>query len=108
VAAVDPTEVSYQIPVAGNNPDYNYVYTYTGTGHGGGDTNLYFYLPPAVVPTPTGPTGLTATAVSSSQINLTWVDGGTTEQGFKIERCAGAGCSNFSQIATVGANVTVI
>ena len=106
MAAVNPTEVSYQIPVAGNNPDYSYVYTYTGTGHGGGDTNLYFYLPPVVFPTPTGPTGLTATAVSSSQINLTWVDSDTTEQGFKIERCTGAGCSNFAQIATVGANVT--
>ena len=26
--------------------------------------------------------------------------------GFKIERCTGAGCSDFAQIATVGANVT--
>ncbi len=103
VAAVNPTEVSYQIPVAGNNPDYSYVYTYTGTGHGGGDTNLYFYLPPGELP---APTSLTATAVSSSQINLTWGDNDTTEQGFKIERCTGAGCSNFAQIATVGANVT--
>jgi hypothetical protein len=106
VAAVNPTQVSYQIPVAGNNPDYSYVYTYTGTGHGGGDTNLYFYLPLVVVPTPNGPTGLTATAASNSQINLTWVDSDTTEQGFKIERCTGAGCSNFAQIATVSANVT--
>jgi hypothetical protein len=106
VAAVDPTEVSYQIPVAGNNPDYSYVYTYTGTGHGGGDTNLYFYLPPAVFPTPAGPTGLTATAVSSSQINLTWVDNATDETGFKIERCTGANCTGFSQIATISADVT--
>ena len=104
--AVNPTEVSYQIPIAGTNPEYSYVYTYTGTGHGGGDTNLYFYLPPGVIPAPPGPADLTATAVSSSQINLAWVDSATTEQGFKIERCTGAGCSNFTQIATVGANVT--
>ena len=103
MAAVNPTEVSYQIPVAGTNPDYSYVYTYTGAGHGGGDTNLYFYLPPGELP---APASLTATAVSSSQINLTWGDSGTTEQGFKIERCTGAGCSNFAQIAVVGANVT--
>jgi predicted phage tail protein len=103
VAAVNPTEVSYQIPIAGNNPDYSYIYTYTGTGHGGGDTNLYFYLPPAELP---APTTLTAAAVSSSQINLTWVDSDTTEQGFKIERCGGVGCSSFVQIATVSANVT--
>jgi hypothetical protein len=106
VAAVDPSEVSYQIPVAGNNPDYSYIYTYTGTGHGGGDTNLYFYLPPGVLPTPLGPTSLTATAASSSQVNLTWVDNATDETGFKIERCTGASCTGFSQITTVGANVT--
>ena len=55
---------------------------------------------------PAAPTNLTATAVSSSQINLSWVDSDATEQGFKIECCTGAGCSNFAQIATVGANVT--
>jgi hypothetical protein len=103
VAPVNPAEVSYQIPVAGNNPDYSYIYSYTGSGHGGGDTNLYFYLPPVA---PTAPTNLTATAVSSSQINLAWVDSATSEQGFKIERCSGAGCSNFVQIVMVGANVT--
>jgi hypothetical protein len=106
VAAANPTQVSYQIPVAGTNPDYSYEYTYTGTGHGSGDTNLYFYLPPVSLPLPAAPTGLTATAVSSSQINLTWVDGDTAEQGFKIERCTSVGCSNFTQIATVGANIT--
>ncbi|MBP1750244.1 MAG: hypothetical protein H6Q52_2783, partial [Deltaproteobacteria bacterium] len=43
---------------------------------------------------------------SSSQINLSWTDNSTNEQGFKIERCQGSGCTNFGQIATVGANVT--
>ena len=55
---------------------------------------------------PVAPTGLTATAASSSQINLAWTDNSNNESGFKIERCQGAGCSNFSQIATVGTNVT--
>lgn len=56
-------------------------------------------------PIPAAPANLTATAVSSSQINLAWTDS-DTETGFKIERCTGAGCTNFAQIATVGANVT--
>ena len=47
---------------------------------------------------------LTATMVSSSQIDLSWTDNATNEDGFKIERKTGAG--SFSQIATVGANVT--
>ncbi len=55
---------------------------------------------------PAAPTNLAAAAVSSSQINLTWTDSDNTEQGFKIERCTGAGCGDFAQIATVGANVT--
>jgi C1A family cysteine protease/predicted secreted protein len=55
---------------------------------------------------PAAPSGLTATAISRSQINLTWIDNATNETGFKIERCKGSTCSNFGQIATVGANVT--
>jgi carboxypeptidase T len=55
---------------------------------------------------PAAPANLTAAVVSSSQINLNWTDSDTSEQGFKIERCAGTGCSDFTQIAAVGANVT--
>jgi uncharacterized protein YxeA len=55
---------------------------------------------------PAAPTDLTVVPVSSSQINLSWVDSDTSEQGVKIERCTGMGCSDFAQITTVGANVT--
>src|SRR5256885_11212536 len=54
---------------------------------------------------PAAPTTLAAAAVPSSQINLSWTDNATTEDGFRIERCAGAGCTGFAEIATVGANV---
>jgi len=51
---------------------------------------------------PTAPTNLVATAVSSTQVNLTWTAStdnvGVT--GYKVERCQGTGCSNFAQIAT--------
>jgi len=56
---------------------------------------------------PSAPSNLMASAVSRSQINLAWTDSATNENGFKIERCAGATCSNFVQIATVGANVKI-
>jgi len=46
-----------------------------------------------------------ATAFSTTQINLAWSENVTNETGFAIERCAGAACTNFVQVATVGASV---
>ncbi|HET6861901.1 MAG TPA: galactose oxidase-like domain-containing protein [Pyrinomonadaceae bacterium] len=56
--------------------------------------------PPAV------PVSLVANAGSSDQINLSWTDSSNSEDGFRIEQCQAAGCTNFAEIATVGANVT--
>lgn len=47
---------------------------------------------------------LTATAVSTSQINLAWADNTSNETGFRIERSLDN--STWAEIATVGANVT--
>src|SRR5439155_11297606 len=51
---------------------------------------------------PTAPGNLVATAVSSNQINLSWTastdDVGVT--GYRVDRCQGAGCTSFTQIAT--------
>jgi C1A family cysteine protease len=55
---------------------------------------------------PAAPSNLTATAASTSQINLHWTDNATNEQGFEIERCTGSGCSNFTLYTSVGANTT--
>ena len=57
---------------------------------------------------PTAPTNLTATAAPNLQINLAWTAAtdnvGVT--GNKVERCQGAGCTNFGQIAVLGAVTT--
>jgi hypothetical protein len=62
----------------------------TKTG-GGGDTT-----------SPTAPTNLTGTVISSSQINLVWnasMDNvGVTA--YLLERCLGASCNSFNQILT--------
>jgi hypothetical protein len=54
---------------------------------------------------PAAPGGLTATALSPSGIDLSWTDYADNETGFVIERSA-RNNDNYSQIATVGANVT--
>jgi hypothetical protein len=61
-------------------------------------------------PIPAAPTNLTGAASFNGvefRIDLTWVDRAINELYYAIERCAGAGCSNFVQISTaVGENAT--
>jgi fibronectin type 3 domain-containing protein len=53
---------------------------------------------------PAAPSALTATAVSSSQINLTWADNSTNETGFHVER-ATSSAGPWTTIATTSSNV---
>ncbi|HEY0376477.1 MAG TPA: fibronectin type III domain-containing protein [Pyrinomonadaceae bacterium] len=53
---------------------------------------------------PLAPSNLTAAAVSNSQINLSWIDNSSSESGFLVERCVGASCTNFAEIAETAAN----
>lgn len=57
--------------------------------------------PVTVVP----PTGVVATALSSSSIRVTWVDTNSTESGYEIERSLSAN-SGFTVVRTTGADVT--
>ncbi len=51
---------------------------------------------------PTNPANLVATATAQTQVNLTW--SASTDNvavtGYRLERCQGASCSNFAQVAT--------
>ena len=62
---------------------------------------------PSDTQAPTAPSSLSATPISSAQINLNWTasidDVGVTQ--YFIERCQGAGCTSFTQIATVTTTV---
>ena len=59
-------------------------------------------IPPTI---PAAPSNLLANALSKTQISLSWTDNSANETGFRIERCAGANCTNFIEITTVGANI---
>ncbi|MBI3885798.1 MAG: S8 family serine peptidase [Opitutae bacterium] len=60
--------------------------------------------PPQPPTVPAAPSNLGATATSSSAINLRWSDNSDNEDGFRVERSTNN--SNFTEIATVGANAT--
>ncbi|MCP4137737.1 MAG: hypothetical protein GY754_42630 [bacterium] len=53
---------------------------------------------------PADPAGLTASAVSASEITISWNDNSGNESGFRIERSPDG--SAFTEITTVAANVT--
>lgn len=63
-------------------------------------------IPPTIAVIPATPSTLVAAATSSSQINLTWTDNANNETAQYVERCAGASCTNFVQVASLAANVT--
>jgi hypothetical protein len=54
-------------------------------------------------PPPTAPGSLTAVATSGREIDLVWTasTSGAGVTGYQVERCQGALCANFAQIATV-------
>ena len=43
-----------------------------------------------------------------TQIDVTWRDNSTDEAGFRIERCAGSGCTDFVFVESVGPNTTSV
>jgi fibronectin type 3 domain-containing protein len=67
---------------------------------GGGSGSQSPPIPPGDTTAPSAPAGLTASIVSSTQIDLTWSAStdNVSVAGYRLERCQGAGCTNFAQI----------
>lgn len=103
-----PTGVTYNNTglVAGSSYSYR-VRATDATGNLSGYSNVVTNATTgADVTKPSTPAGLTATPVSGTQVNLTWM-ASTDNQGvtsYRVERCTGASCTTYAQIATPTTN----
>ncbi|HWN43617.1 MAG TPA: fibronectin type III domain-containing protein [Thermoanaerobaculia bacterium] len=85
--------IAYTFRVRAANAHGNSAYTNVATAT----------TPTAPVPGLAAPTGLVATAASSTEIRLTWKDNSTTEQSFLIEKISNG---VFKQFKMLGSNIT--
>src|SRR5439155_910449 len=77
----------------------SYTYRVQATGPGGVSAYSNTASATTLPPPPTAPSSLTATAASSSQINLAWTASSGAVSSYQVERCQGTPC-NFTPVGT--------
>lgn len=103
-ATVSGSSTSYSDTAVAPETTYSYrVRASNGCGDGPFSNEDDATTPAVGADPPNAPSNMNATAVSSSQINLTWNDNSADEIGFRIYRSLGSG---FTLWREVGANVT--
>ncbi|MEW6026546.1 MAG: fibronectin type III domain-containing protein [Planctomycetota bacterium] len=91
----------YQNSGLTQNTYYYYrVYAYNGSGNSTTYASGFAQTPDTI---PSAPSGLAASTISSSQINLTWTDNSNNESGFKIERSPN-GVDTWTEVYTTTSN----
>ena len=98
------TEIASGLPAGsttytrtGLNPTTTYYFrvrAYNSSGNSGYSNEAIIII------CPEAPGSVTASAVSSTQINISWTDNSSNETGFRIERSTDNN-TNFTEIATV-------
>lgn len=103
VGTVGPNQTTWSDMTASASTTYYYrVRAYNLAGYSSYSNEASVTTPMSIGPV--APSNLTASAISSSQIDLAWTDNASDETGYKIERKTAGG--TYAEIAQVGANVT--
>ena len=107
IGVVDPNVQSYSDPGRSAGKTYWYRVTAFNAGGDEGSSNVASATTPGAQAgdVPASPTGLVATAISSSAIELNWTDTSNNEDGFRIERSSTSKSTGFTAIAVFGSNV---
>ena len=95
--ALAPNSTSYSDTTTSPVTTYQYRAQSTNSNGSSGWSNIATVTTPGVPPS--APTGLTATQVSPSRIDLAWTDTATGETGFVIERASDSAFSVATSIA---------
>ncbi|MBN1672453.1 MAG: fibronectin type III domain-containing protein [Kiritimatiellae bacterium] len=112
----DPADLATELFVAANATAYSdsgltadttYYYKIRAEGTAGNSAYTPVISAKTSVAPPAAPSGLTATAVSPSKVELSWTDNSSNETGFKIDRRK-SGTDTWERIATPGANTTAL
>ena len=106
IASVAATVTTYSSTGLTSGASYSYRVRAIDTAN---NTSNYSNTASATTQTPpAAPATLTATAASTTQINLSWTASTSTVglANYLIEQCTGTGCSNFAQIVSVAGTVT--
>ena len=105
IAAPAGTATSYSDTTAAAGTSYSYR---VRANDAAGNLGPYSNSASATTPSPDGqppsaPGTLSASPFSATRVDLSWGAAGdnVAVTGYHIERCQGAGCTNFAQIATV-------
>jgi hypothetical protein len=107
IATVGSNSVSFSVTGLSASTTYFYrVASFNNAGNSAFSNTASATTSAMPPPLPAAPSGLNATAATSTRINLTWTDNSSNESGFRIERCKNPNCTSFAQIAQVGAGIT--
>jgi phosphodiesterase/alkaline phosphatase D-like protein len=99
-----PSPGHIRVTVSPSQVTVDYVRAYLSGGTNGQVAYTYTIRADSGNNPPTAPSKLTATAVSTAQINLSWQHNSGDESGFKIERKTGAS-GTYAQIATTNTDI---
>ncbi len=91
---------SIVLDINGNRLDYKYL------RENGTVVDEFTMIQGASIVVPATASAVNATTATSSEINITWSDVSTNENGFAVERCTGTGCTNFVEVGRTMPNAT--
>jgi probable HAF family extracellular repeat protein len=109
IASVSASVLTFTDGSASNPLGESTTYTYQATAFSGGGQSGPSNAASTTTNREPAPTNLTSFASRrgfDDIVRLSWTNNSTDDDSYHIERCAGATCTNFSEIAKTGANVT--